>query len=183
MKKNIFFLFIISFFILSCSNTKNSNYSSKKSNNEGISSSIIKTKNYKDYSEYIINLNDMYNQKDNIYGVYFYSEYCPACASLKELLFKFLDSENKCIDNLYLVDIGTTNEEDFNKLQSSNGLFEEEIRGNNIGATSIETTYFRTSPCIYFISKTDSINSIFEHYINYQDVYDFLNTNNLQNEK
>ena len=160
MKKNIFFLFIISFFILSCSNTKNSNYSSKKSNNEGISSSIIKTKNYKDYSEY-----------------------CPACASLKELLFKFLDSENKCIDNLYLVDIGTTNEEDFNKLQSSNGLFEEEIRGNNIGATSIETTYFRTSPCIYFISKTDSINSIFEHYINYQDVYDFLNTNNLQNEK
>lgn len=180
MKKNIFFLTINFFIILGCSNLNNSQTSLSKELN--ISSSYEKSnfKNYKNFKDFIIDINQMFNQKESNYGVYFYSEYCPACASLKELLFNFLESENKCIDNLYLVDIGATKEEDFNKLKPTSGLFEEEIINKNIGVSSIENLYFRTSPCIYFINNIDNKNIVVDHYINYQDVYDFLLNNSLK---
>ena len=37
----------------------------------------------------------------------------------------------------------------------------EEIINNNIGATTVEEVYFRTSPCIYFINNNNRFNTCF----------------------
>ena len=180
MKKYLYVLFMFSASITGCgmqNNTNSSYISSIENQVSSITSSLPNSyKNYTSYENFTIKLNDMFNQNDVTYGVYFYSEYCPACASLKELLFNYMDNNNKCI-NLYLVDIGTTSEEDFSKLKNTNGLYEEEIINNNIGATTVEEVYFRTSPCIYFINNNNGKNSIFNHYVNYSDVYNFLFNN------
>lgn len=193
MKKNIIFLLLNFFLLFSCKNIENTTNMSNISSTQSISihnkpysdyisstqSISIYNKSYSDYKSCIIPLNDMFEQEDNLYGVYFYSEYCPACASLKENLFKYLDISNKCIDNLYLVDIGNTSLEDFSKLKSGNGLYDEEIISNTINATCIEETYFRTSPCLYIIEKINNVNTIKDFYLNYQDVYNFLINNSL----
>lgn len=180
MKKNIIFLFLNFFILTACNSLNNSNFSSNSKENNLSQTSEESSKSYQNYQKYIIELNDMFKQNDEFYAVYFYSEYCPACASLKELLFSFLDNQNKCVDNLYLVDIGNTSEEDFNKLKNTNGLYEEDIINNNLGVSNIENLYFRTSPCIYFIKKINNNNEIIDHYLLYQDVFDFLVSNSLK---
>ena len=168
MIKNIIY-FSLSFFILSSCNLSSSNSVSNVKNEN-----TSQHKTYSSYNEYIIPLMKMYNMNDAIYAVYFYSEYCPACASLKDDLFNFIDEKNKSVENMYLVDIGTTKEEEFKKLKSTNGMNDEEILSNTIGASKIEETYFRSSPCIYIISKIDNKNIVKNYYFNYSDVESFL---------
>lgn len=177
MKKNIFFL-LVNFFILTSCNNVNNISSIESSSSTSIENEDENTtfKSYYDYKNYVINLNDMFNQNEEEYAVYFYSEYCPACYSLKDMLFNFLDNKNKCI-SLYLVDIGNTSIEDFDKLNNTNGLYEEEIFNYNMGVTNVDELYFRTSPCIYFIKNIDDTNQIVNHYMKYQEVYDFLENN------
>ena len=50
-----------------------------------------------------------------------------------------------------------------------------EIINNTIGATKIEETYFRTSPCIYIIENNNNKNMIKDYYLNFNKVEDFLN--------
>ena len=165
MKNKIFFLLTILLINFGCYQNLDSNLSFNSFEN-----------NYNNYEDITINLNEMYNMKESKYGVYFFSEYCPACSYLKDLLFDYLDDPNKDI-KLYLINIGITNENDFNKLLNTNGLSEEEIINNTIGATKIEETYFRTSPCIYIIENNNNKNMIKDYYLNFNKVEDFLKNN------
>ena len=136
------------------------------------SSSII---DYNSYNQYSIELNSMYDINDDYYCVYFYSNTCPACYSLKEYLFSYFDNENKVI-NLYMVNLFYTNDEDFNKLLIDNSLTDEEIINNSIGAKSIEETYFKHTPSLYFINDS----SLVDIYLNYSDVYNFFVNNEIK---
>ena len=170
MKKIVYF-FTLALILTSCSNTNSvSNVSISSSMN---TSYISSTKNYDSYSNYYIDLNKMFEQNDNKYGVYFFSRYCPACNNLKDYLFNYLDNKNKSIDNLYLVNLDVE-QNGFDELKDSNGLSEEDIINNTIGASKINEVYFRSAPCVYIIKKIDGINKISIFLLTYPSIENFL---------
>ena len=81
-------LLILLFLLTSCNNNSSSSLSILI--NES-------SKDYKDYSEYYIELNEMYNIDNEEYVIYFYSNTCPACYDMKDNLFNYLDYSNKIL--------------------------------------------------------------------------------------
>lgn len=157
-------LLILLFLLTSCNNNSSSSLSILI--NES-------SKDYKDYSEYYIELNEMYNIDNEEYVIYFYSNTCPACYDMKDNLFNYLDYSNKILD-IYIINLFEADEEYFNKFLEDTSLSNEEKKEKSIGATSLEETYFIHTPSLYFISKVNNINSLNDIYYNYYDVQSFF---------
>lgn len=130
-------------------------------------------------NDYIIQLNDLYNIENDEYSVYFSSSYCPACNSLTNDLINFIKNENRCIENFYIVDLTNTSEEDFNKMKSGNAMFDEEIINSTINATSLEQTYFKNAPSLYFFEKIDSTNTLTNLILNYSEIQNIFINNEI----
>lgn len=158
MKKKVSLLLCI--FLSSCSSM---NLSSSGENSPDAS-----------YQEQIIELKQMYTMADHRYVVYFYSDYCPACASLKDVLLSFLENKNRYPAGFYMVNLARTSEEDFLLLQSGNAMFDEEIMAKTLYATSLQETYFKSTPCLYFIEKIEMINTLTDVFLNYSEIYQFF---------
>ena len=147
----------------------NTSYNSSLISNNNSNITISNSKNYSNYSEYHINLDNIYDMNNNEYVVYFYSYTCPACYSLKDKLFNYLNLNNKPYE-IYLVNIFETDDDTFNKMLMDDSISKEEAISLSIGATNLENTYFIHTPSLYFINKINKINTLTNIYINYQDI-------------
>ncbi len=168
MFKFLLILAVLLSFLVSCNN----NISSSSSSNY-YKSTLNIIDEYSKYQNLKININDIFNQNESLYGVYIYSKACPACYSIKESLFKYLE-KNNASNKLYLIDLFEQNENDINKMKDTNGINEEEIINKTINATKIEELYFRSAPCIYIIEKDNNVNKVKDFLLTYPMVESFL---------
>lgn len=148
--------------------------------NDSISESNIDSEASKNnLAAYIIDLDDMYNKNDENYAVFFSSSFCPACNSLNESLINFLNNENRCIENFYIVDLTYIDESKINKMPSGNAMFDEDIISSSLNATTLEQTYFKSAPSLYFISNINEQNTLTNLILNYQSIKDIFENNEI----
>lgn len=158
-------LLIILFFLLSGCSNNTSSFNSSTINES--------SKDYKNYSGYYIELNEMYNIDKDSYVIYFYSSTCPACYDMKNHLFNYLDNSNKILD-IFIINLFEVDEDLFNLFLKDDSLNYEEKKEKSINATKIEETYFIHTPSLYFISKINNINTLNDIYYNFYDIQSFF---------
>lgn len=146
--------------------------------NSNISESLNKSSQDKvDLSVYYIDLDDMYNMDKENYAIYFSSSFCPACNSLNESLISFLNNPERCIENFYIVDLTYIEEEKINQMPSGNAMFDEDIINNSLNATSLEQTYFKSAPSLYFVSEIDNQKKLTNLILNYLMIKNIFDNN------
>ena len=165
MKQILKFFLFFSAIVCSCSNSN-------------ISESIEQSSPNKiDLSSYYIDLDDMYNIDKENYAIYFSSSFCPACNSLNESLINFINNPERCIKNFYIVDLTYIEEEKINQMPSGNAMFDEDIINNSLYATSLEQTYFKSAPSLYFVSEIDEQRKLTNLILNYQLIKNVFDNN------
>ena len=101
---------------------------------------------YSDFTR-IIEYSEASRQENELYGVYFYSETCGACISIKEETFQFGTNNNLQID-LFMMDAQRTtgNRSDIN------------LNGNSLNSTPTLLIYKNNSLVDYFVGTTEITN-------------------------
>lgn len=121
------------------------------------------TRNYSDYKEFNLKIENFYNATVSDYYVYCYREDCPDCVPLKGYVLDYLDEfkENKKDTILYLVEFHNANTDLGRVERSKFKVKPDDYKGNNseikkltkemLGATKIDETFFFGTPSLYHI--------------------------------
>lgn len=169
MKKNISLILFIIVILSSCT-----------TNNILINSNSYSNEIFSNNETVHIQFNSIFKLEDEFYGIYLYSLYCPACNDLTEPFFSFLSKEDKCIENVYAINIDTVNQNDLNYFLKDNSLDDNEIVFKSLNATCINQIYFTKVPCLFLIEKINNENTLIDYYVNYNDLYDLFSNNILK---
>ena len=78
-----------------------------------------------------------------------------------------------------MLNIDKANEEEFNKMPWANRMSDEQILINTLNATSIEDTFFKSAPSIYIIEKINDTNTLTNLLLSYDNIYNFLSSNQI----
>jgi len=177
MKKSLFLLPIL-LLVASCNPTSNRNYS--------------------EFNEFRLDdLNNLYTQKENHYGVYLYNEDCSHCEKNKERLFNYLDNYKIGVTTvkIYLYNTIRLLDElpNYDKNSDWNDKSSEEIRNILIEnkVSTIEKTPIIGWPSLYMVKnnvinyfetgyKTMDYIEAFQNSNDYSD-YDNFKLDNLEN--
>lgn len=134
---------------------------------------------YTTFNEYKLDsINNLYSQKEDVYGVYLYQSGCEACQNIKNSILGYLSEyqETNKGFKIYLYNTSRLSGEypSFNK--GSGNLDEDKSVMENLKPNTIEETYFGATPSLYVITQSYLKEYYYgkecAYYLFYDSVYD-----------
>lgn len=110
-------------------------------------SNTFSLRSYNDYEEYFIETEQIFNQEENDYLIYFFSMYCNACYDLKQKIFDYIDNKHP----LYFVDC--SKQDIYRFVKDGTNIPDEVIKNSNFHATSVQAITISSIPCLLKVKE------------------------------